>query len=107
MSVSVNRNIDYALAQRVIAAANNHMASTGGGTYQQWYAGITCNPQQRLSEHGADASAYPKVYDCGNDDTARYVEQHFLAKGCKGNGGGGDNRGRYFYVYKINYKTRP
>lgn len=100
-------SLNYALAQQVIAAANNHIATTGGGTYQQWYAGITCDPQKRLADHGADASAYPKVCDCVNDDTARYVEQYFLQKGCRGDTGGGDYRGRYFYVYKMNYKTRP
>lgn len=107
MSINVNKNINYALAQQVIAAANNHMATTGGGTYQQWYAGITSDYQQRLAAHGADATTYPKVYDCGNDDTSRYVEQAFLAKGCQGDTGGGDYRGRYFYVYKTNRNTRP
>jgi hypothetical protein len=95
------------LAQQIIAATIKHMTAAGGGTYSQWYAGITSDYQQRLAAHGADATTYPKVYDCKNDDTARYVEKHFLAKGCKGDTGGGDYRGRYFYVYKTNRNTRP
>jgi hypothetical protein len=106
MNINSNTNINYTLAQKVIADANTHIAANGN-FYRQWYAGITSDPKQRLAAHGADSTAYPKVYDCRNDETSRYVEQHFLGKGCQGDTGGGDYRGRYFYVYKTNRNTRP
>ena len=80
-----------------------------GGIYSQWYAGVATDPKKRLfNDHNVNEQSDNWVYSnhLGTDTAARNVEQHFLAKGCKGAPGGGDRNSCYAYAYKINGHTR-
>lgn len=80
-----------------------------GGTYTQWYAGVASDPKKRLfNDHNVNEHADNWIHSrqLGNDTSARSVEQHFLAKGCKGAPGGGDYTTCCAYAYKINGHTR-
>lgn len=78
-----------------------------GGVYSAWYCGIASDPRKRLfTEHKVDEKNGARIYcDCGTDTVARRVEDHFVKKGCKGGGGGGDWSTRYVYTYKITPTT--
>lgn len=79
-----------------------------GGVYSAWYAGIAADPEQRLfTDHNVDKQRDQWIHiNCGTDTAARNVENYFLAKGCKGGGGGGDHTTRFAYAYKITSSTR-
>jgi hypothetical protein len=79
-----------------------------GGNYPAWYCGIATNPEQRLfNDHNVNKNADAWIYrDCETDTAARNAENYFLAKGCKGDSGGGDASTRFVYAYKITTHTR-
>ncbi|HOX28054.1 MAG TPA: hypothetical protein PLQ76_02740 [bacterium] len=76
---------------------------------KNWYVGITAYPEKRLFlDHNVKSfSSGYKCWDCGSDTIARFVEKHFIEKGCDGGSGGGDRNSRYFYVYRKTAKTLP
>ncbi|OHB54783.1 MAG: hypothetical protein A2Y12_03975 [Planctomycetes bacterium GWF2_42_9] len=78
------------------------------GYYSEFYCGIASNPRDRLfNGHGVNEKTdWWKYKDFGTDTVARQVEKHFLAKGCKGDDGGGDSTTRFVYVYKVGNHTR-
>lgn len=86
---------------------DNHIRSCGGG-YPAWYCGIATNPRQRLfTDHNVDEKNGAWIHrDAGTDTMARKIEDYFLAKGCKGDDGGGDSSTRHVYAYKITSSTR-
>ncbi len=79
-----------------------------GGTYSSWYCGVAANPRDRLfKDHNVDEHRGQWIHaDAGTDTKARQVEKHFLDKGCKGGGGGGDHTTRHVYAYRITSTTR-
>jgi len=79
-----------------------------GGAYSSWYCGVAADPRDRLfKDHSVDEKNDQWIYDnAGTDTKARQVEKHFLDKGCKGGGGGGDQTTRYVYAYRITSTTR-
>lgn len=91
----------------IFAAIDAHIRQCGGA-YSEWYCGIASDPRERLfTVHLVDERYGAWIYrDCGNDATARRVEEHFHKKGCKGAGGGGDGGTRFVYAYKITTTTR-
>jgi hypothetical protein len=93
--------------QTVMAEVNGHIAKCGGG-YSAWYVGIAADPRQRLfTDHCVSEKGDAWIFrDCGNDTTARRIEQAFLNAGCKGGDGGGDRNTRFVYAYKITSTTR-
>jgi hypothetical protein len=80
-----------------------------GGPYSAWYAGIATDPRVRLfNDHGVAEKNDAWIFeDCVTDIAARKVEEHFLAKGCDGDTGGGDSLTKYAYAYKKNLYTNP
>lgn len=62
--------------------------------YSVWTIGVTDDPERRKSEHGNPNVWYH--WDADSEDAARNVEAYFIAKGMKGDTGGG---GRADYVY--------
>ncbi len=80
---------------------------TNKGGYSAYYIGITKDIKARLF-------GYHKVnkdlnictcYKANSDKIARDVEQYFLAKGCDGGTGGGDESATFVYCYKISWNT--
>jgi len=91
------------VARRIDSYIREH-----GGAYSSWYCGIASSPEDRLfNDHNVDKQRGAWIYDnAGSESSARQIEQHFLNKGCKGGGGGGDYTTRYVYAYKITSSTR-
>ena len=57
--------------------------------YLAWTIGITDAPKRRKSEQGNPR--YWRYWKADTETIARNVEKHFLYKGMKGGGGGGDH----------------
>jgi hypothetical protein len=76
-----------------------------GGSYGDWYVGISKNAARRLfGEHRVEHNDPTWIYlDAENAKAARALEMHFLVLGCDGGSGGGDDESRFLYVYR---KTR-
>jgi len=87
----------------------NHMQECGG-SYSDWYVGISSDPRKRLFEEHkvrekGDAWIYRQAY---NNESARNVEQYFInVLGTDGGSGGGDESSVYVYAYKKNNHTEP
>jgi hypothetical protein len=92
---------------QAIAEIDAHIAKCGG-TNSVWYCGVASDPRKRLFiDHNVDEKNGAWIHcDCGADTAARRVEDHFLRKGCRGGGGGGDRTTRHVYAYKITGTTR-
>lgn len=78
-----------------------------GGKYQEWYCGITKDVESRLfGDHGVVKGTNAYSYrNADSDKEARAIEEHFLAKGCQGGNGGGDDESNIIYAYKIGSNT--
>lgn len=92
---------------QAIPEIDAHITKCGGG-YAGWYCGIASDPRKRLfTDHRVDEKDGSWIYrDLGTDTSARRVEDHFINKGYKGGGGGGDRATRFAYAYKITWSTR-
>ncbi len=77
-----------------------------GGTFSQWYCGITNNPDHTLfvRHNVARNSAYFHK-ECFTEGSSRDTERRLLARGCDGGGGGGGIRSVHVYVYRITQNT--
>lgn len=97
-----------ATAQQAIQEIDDYIRKHGG-PYSAWYAGIATDPRSRpFNDHGVAEKGDAWIYvDCLTDSAARKVEEHFLAKGCDGDTGGGDSSTKYAYAYKKNAHTKP
>lgn len=75
-----------------------------GGDYQDWYVGITNNPERRLDEHNVDmddAESYI-VLETSSAQIARRVEWYFATTtAVQGGTGGGESDSRYVYAGRI------
>ncbi len=90
----------------IVTDISNHIKKRGG-SYAEYYCGITNDAERRLfDEHNVDKEHGVWIYRTANsDDVARKVEQYFLAKGCEGGSGGGDEDSNVVYCYKITRTT--
>lgn len=68
----------------------------GNTAYKSWTVGVTDNPDRRKSEH--DNPKHWKHWNPDGEKDARKIEEHFLAKGMKG-GGGGPGDADYVYIF--------
>ena len=84
----------------------NHIYKCGG-RFDQWYVGITNNPQQRLfSDHNVSRTDDSWIFRLVlTTSDARNIERYFLNLGCQGGGGGGTTDSRYVYAYFITQFT--
>lgn len=93
--------------QKIIQDFQNYMDNVGDRC-PDWYVGITSDPKQRLfGDHGVDEQ-YGWIHAPGDtNEIARSVEKYFLALGCDGDTGGGDNSSKVVYAYRKNSHTNP
>jgi len=94
--------------QEIIHDFDSHMKQEGNG-YRNWYVGITSDPRARLfDEHQvSETNGWWIFRTATTTDSARAVEDHFLALGCDGGPGGGDTRTRCVYAYRKTFNTAP
>ena len=64
--------------------------------YAAWTIGITDDPKRRKIQHNSPACW--REWEADTEAIARNVEKHFLDKGMKGGGGGGDHP-NYVYIF--------
>lgn len=83
--------------------------SKNGGSYNDWYVGITNDPKKRLfTEHNVDEQYGKWIYAAADtNQAARSVEDYFIDLGCDGGSGGGDNSSTVVYAYKKTSYTNP
>lgn len=80
-----------------------------GGSYQNWYVGISKNPEKRLyQEHNVD-----KIFDlwifgqATTSDEARQIEYYFThTLNTDGDSGGGDVLSTSVYAYRKTVSTK-
>ncbi len=85
----------------------SHMRKCEPNT-RNWYVGIAADPKERLfQDHNVSKEHGCWIYlDAGDHTTARAIEKEIINEyGTKGGDGGGDNRTRYVYAYKITSTT--
>lgn len=95
-----------AKSEEEIKSDIKNFISKNGGSYSDWYVGITEDPKRRLEQHGAkDAWIYRQA---ASDEVARRIEKYFVeVLGTDGAPGGGDEDAVYVYAYKKKSHTNP
>ena len=86
------------------AALAIHRDVKGG---PRWYVGIASDPRRRLRRHKVDLDdkkSY-RVRKFEDAEIARRVMENLHSLRYKGDGGEGDARSRYLYVYRITRDT--
>ena len=94
--------------QQIIADIDAYM-SQHGGKNPDWYVGIATDARRRLfDEHKVLEKGGAWIYRLAvTTDIARQVEKAYLAAGCDGGTGGGDEGTDYVYAYKKTPATEP
>ena len=96
-------------AQQIADAIYEHLKKdVDGNNYGKFYIGITNDIDRRLfCEHNVPRNGHWRIHrEAINKEHAQAVEEHFLAKGMKGDTGGGTDDSVWVYCYKITNKTR-
>lgn len=85
-----------------------HIAKQGG-SYSDWYCGITSNIEERLfDDHKVPKKDHWRIFcECVDSESARSVEKTLLNQGCDGGTGGGDDSSIYVYAYLKTSITNP
>ena len=81
-----------------------------GGTYGEWYVGISRDAQSRLfNDHGVHEHGDLWIYArAASSADARLIEKYFIeTRGTDGGAGGGDETADMVYAYKKARHTRP
>ena len=95
-------------AQQIADAIYEHLKKdVDGNNYDKFYIGITNDIDRRLfSEHNVPRNGHWRIHrEAINKEHAQAVEEHFLAKGMKGDTGGGTDDSVWVYCYKISLNT--
>lgn len=87
----------------IINKIDNHLKVGGGQFYQDFYVGITNDPERRLfKEHKVLKDNAWWIYSkADTSDIAKEVEKHYLELGLRGGTGGGDNDATFVYCYRV------
>jgi hypothetical protein len=76
--------------------------------YSDWYAGMTDEPDERLSEHGVREDDWWIVRHLGNAEKALQIRDFLLKLGCEGDSNsGGDEAATGVYAYWKREHTTP
>ena len=80
-----------------------------GGSYSDWYCGITSNIEDRLfAHHYVPKKFYWQIArECENSESARAVEKALFDFGCDGGGSRRDEDSIYVYAYLKSSDTVP
>lgn len=95
--------------QQITTDILNHIKKRGG-TFADWYVGISKDASDRLfNGHSVDKKVDGWIYRTASSSTvARAVEKHFCRElGTDGDCGGGDASANQVYAYKKSTRTDP
>lgn len=92
----------------IIADLETHVAKFGG-TFAEWYVGITANPKQRLfTEHRLRSNGDAWIARRAVDDLqANEVQEYFKSVRKTQGGSKGGLQDVYVYAYKMKSHTKP
>ena len=95
------------IASEIINDINCHLSKSSKQYYSVFYIGITNDIDRRLfGEHNGDKeNAWGIWREATDKEAAQEVEEYFLAKGMKGDTGGGNDKTTYVYCYEITNNT--
>lgn len=93
---------------QIIADIDAHLQQSNKQYYHDFYIGITNNVERRLfTEHNVSKNNAWWIYREATDKVAaQKVEEYYLAKGMKGDTGGGSDDTTYVYCYEITDATK-
>ena len=80
----------------IIQKIEDRVNSAKRKDYTIWTVGITDDLERRKKEHGNPK--YWEDWEADTEEITRSVEKHFLAKGMKGDDGGGKTP-NYVYIF--------
>lgn len=91
----------------IIEKIDEHLSKSGKTYYNEFYIGITKDPENRLfKEHGVSKENSWWLYiNAGSSELAREVEKHYLEEGMRGGDGGGNDDSTYVYCYTVTPTT--
>ena len=92
----------------MIADIKGHIEGNGG-RFSSWYVGIAADARDRLfDDHSVREEGDAWIFRRAQSSAiAREIENFFVdTKGTKGDPGGGDEKSRFVYAYKIKSHTR-
>lgn len=94
--------------EEIIANFNAHLKKSKKEYWQDFYVGITNDIERRLfSEHNVTRKGTWWIYrEAIDKDTAQAVEEYYLAKGMRGDTGGGTDDSSFVYCYEITSNTK-
>lgn len=95
-------------AQQIADDINDHLKKDSAKSYSDYYIGITNDIERRLfNEHNVPKKGHWRIHsEALNKEHAQKVEEHFLAKGMKGDTGGGNDDTTWVYCYRISNQTK-
>ncbi len=95
-------------SQQIIEDIDAHLQKSKKLYYSDFYIGITNDVTRRLFiEHNVSKNNDWWIYrEAADKTTAQKVEEYYLAKGMKGDTGGGTNDTTYVYCYEISNTTK-
>ncbi|MFH1224853.1 MAG: hypothetical protein V1676_03540 [Candidatus Diapherotrites archaeon] len=83
----------------IIKAIEGRVMAAESKNYSIWTVGITNNPGRRKNEHESEKNVrHWNDWKADSENEARDIEKYFLAKGMKGEAGGGENP-TYVYIF--------
>jgi hypothetical protein len=93
-------------AETIFGNINNKM-NASGVRFAGWYVGIAADPEDRMfNEHNVSRTGGTWIIcRAFNDAQARKIEKAYHDAGCKGAGGGGDEKTVFIYAYVITLST--
>ena len=95
-------------AKEIIAEIDAHLQVSKKEYWSDYYIGITNDVERRLfTEHNVKKTNAWWIYcPATSKAAAQAVEEHYLAKGMKGDTGGGTKDSTYVYCYEITSTTK-
>ena len=88
--------VEFSMNESAIKASIEQRIKSSDTIYSGWTIDITDDPERRKREH--DNPTFWSHWKADSETIARNVEKYFLAKGMKGDTGGGKSP-NYVYVF--------
>lgn len=93
--------------KNIISDIDNHLQKSGKRYYSDFYIGITNDVERRLfNEHNVNKKTMWWIYRTANSKAiAQEIEKYYIAKGMRGDKGGGTDDSCIVYCYAVGPTT--